>query len=88
MATRHEDLLAQVDGVNDVFTTTVKYRTGTLALTYNGQLFPPGQNIDSEVTDTTFKLSFVPPTDTDTLSVIFEDCSLDDVIASGMPPIP
>jgi len=88
MATRHENLIAQVDGVNQVFTTTVPYVSGTLTLVYNGQTFPPSGNVATELTPTTFEVTFPIPADTHSFSVLFEDTTLDVLIGSGLPPIP
>lgn len=89
MTTRNDDLTPQVDGTTDVFTTAFPYVPGTLVLSYNGQIFPKGFNIAQEVSATQFKLSFVPPTDTHTLGVLYEDPNNETtelMRASGRPP--
>ena len=87
--TRKDDLTSQVDGITDIFTTNYEYQGGTLMLGYNGQMYPVGVNIESELTNTTFQLCFVPDLEcTDSLHVVYEDFFTADepLIGTGRPP--
>jgi len=86
--TKKENLLAQIDGVTDVFTTNHPFEPGSLMIGYNGQVYAAGENIAQEIFPQSFKLAFVPDTTTTTLHVIYEstDGVLDEMMASGLPP--
>ena len=90
MATRFENILSQVNGVTDTFTTATPYSSGTLVLGYNGQLYSPGVNIQSEVSPNSFRLTFVPAANTTGLMVVYDDGggASDDIVALGTPPRP
>jgi len=67
MATIHENLTSQIDGITDTFT-TVNDISGGVVVDYNGQVV---NDLDITIlTSTTFQLSFVPqllPSPSDTL---------------------
>lgn len=90
MASRRENILSQVDGITDVFTTAFPYIGGTLMLGYNGQMYPVGVNIDAELTANTFRTTFVPLVEcTTAFHIIYEDIGTsneDEMEASGLPP--
>ena len=90
MTTRKDNLLSQVDGITDIFTTSFEYQGNTLMLGYNGQVYAVGVNIDSELSGTTFKTTFVPiPDCTTAFHIIYEDLqSAEDepMKGTGRPP--
>lgn len=88
----HENIRDQVDGLADTFTTVRAFVSGTLAITYNGQAYPPGYNIAQTTPPNTFRLSFAPENLTETtLSVTYQEVDngiLEGlvVVATSLPP--
>ena len=89
MGTKIENLTSQIDGVSDTFTTLADFEPGKVSIGYNGQMFGPGENIDSYPSSNQIKLTFVPKTDADAdlhdkLMVIYEEIA--DIVGSAFPP--
>jgi len=86
--TRKENLLAQVTGATDVFTTNHPYEPGSLMIGYNGQVYANGENISLEILPLSFQLAFTPAIGTTSFHVIYEstDGAIDEMEASGFPP--
>jgi hypothetical protein len=89
--TKFENITGQVDGITDTFTTVSPFAPGSLSLGYNGQLYPKGVNILTELPPNQFKLSFAPALDTHSLLVVYEyDDGLSStepiLLASALPP--
>ena len=93
MATRIVNITPQVDGIKDTFTTPEEFVQSTVALGYNGQIFPPGVNIDSFPDSQTVKLRFIPTYNSNVdlnskVLLIYEEkhAVLEDIVGSASPP--
>ena len=92
MSTVIDDLTPQVDGVTDTFDLQAQPMQHTVTLVYNGQTYPPGENIDSFPEDKKVKLTFVPEYNADPnlnskVSLFYEEYyDGEDIRGSATPP--